>query len=134
VALSAAPVASAASAVITAAQSPVVAALAPQIVIGGVELLRGRVDFEDHFIRPNYRADLTELNGRIGGFSSVSPQMAAVQLSGRAAGTAQLSIQGTVNPWPAPGHGPAGPGQRPGAGPCRPMPASTPAMPSSAAS
>ena len=102
VALSAAPVASAASAVITAAQSPVVAALAPQIVIGGVELLRGRVDFEDHFIRPNYRADLTELNGRIGGFSSVSPQMAAVQLSGRAAGTAQLSIQGTVNPLASP--------------------------------
>lgn len=106
VALSAAPVASAASAVITAAQSPVAAgvpaALAPQIVIGGVDLLRGRIDFEDHFIRPNYRADLTELNGHIGGFSSASPQMAAVQLSGRAAGTAQLAIQGTVNPLASP--------------------------------
>ena len=105
-ALSAAPVASAASAVITAAQSPVAAgvpaALAPQIVIGGVDLLRGRIDFEDHFIRPNYRADLTELNGHIGGFSSASPQMAAVQLSGRAAGTAQLAIQGTVNPLASP--------------------------------
>ncbi|WP_026096810.1 DUF748 domain-containing protein [Ideonella sp. B508-1] len=105
-ATSAAPVASAASAVITAAQAPstagVPAALAPQIVIGGVELLRGRVDFEDHFIRPNYRADLTELNGRIGAFSSASPQMATVQLSGRAAGTAQLTIQGAVNPLASP--------------------------------
>jgi hypothetical protein len=134
VALSAAPVASAASAVITAAQSPVVAALAPQIVIGGVELLRGRVDFEDHFIRPNYRADLTELNGRIGGFSSVSPQMAAVQLSGRAAGTAQLSIQGTVNPWPALAMDLQARASDLELAPCRPMPASTPAMPSSAAS
>ena len=106
VATSAAPVASAASAVITAAQAPSTAgvpvALAPQIVIGGVELLRGRVDFEDHFIRPNYRADLTELNGRIGAFSSASPQMATVQLSGRAAGTAQLTIQGAVNPLASP--------------------------------
>ncbi|MCA6216653.1 DUF748 domain-containing protein [Ideonella sp. B7] len=69
-----------------------------QIIVGGVELTRGRVDFEDHFIRPNYRADLTELNGHIGAFRSDATQMATVQLSGRAAGTAQLEIQGEVNP------------------------------------
>lgn len=80
------------------ASAPVDTGAAAQIIVGGVELTRGRVDFEDHFIRPNYRADLTELTGRIGAFRSDAPQMATVQLSGRAAGTAQLEIQGEVNP------------------------------------
>ncbi len=93
-AVSAGPVASAAA--VASAQAE--AGTAAQIIVGGVELTRGRVDFEDHFIRPNYRADLTELNGRIGAFRSDAPQMATVQLSGRAAGTAQLEIQGEVNP------------------------------------
>ena len=34
----------------------------------------GKIDFQDHFIRPNYSAALTELNGRLGAFSSDSPR------------------------------------------------------------
>jgi len=33
------------------------------IKVGGVKLVNGRVDFSDHFVRPNYSAALTELNG-----------------------------------------------------------------------
>jgi uncharacterized protein involved in outer membrane biogenesis len=69
---------------------------------GPTRLLHGRVSFSDHFIRPNYSADLTELDGLLGAFSSVAdpqaPQMADLQLAGRAQGTAQLAISGKLNP------------------------------------
>ena len=45
---------------------------APVIRFGPVTLTGGRVDFTDHFIQPNYSAQLTELNGRLDAFSSVA--------------------------------------------------------------
>jgi hypothetical protein len=66
------------------------------------ELVNGRVDFIDRFIRPNYAADLTELNGYLGRFESGSPAMAPVELRGRAARTALLEIRGAVNPTASP--------------------------------
>ncbi len=68
------------------------------IAIGGIRLVNGRVDYTDHFVRPNYSAALTELNGSLGAFSSTSRDMAALQLHGRAEGTALLDITGQVNP------------------------------------
>lgn len=74
-----------------------------QVSVGPFSLVQGRVAFADHFIQPNYQADLSELTGRIGGFSSDSPkgsapQMADVELRGRAEGTASLAITGKLNP------------------------------------
>ena len=66
------------------------------------ELVNGRVDFIDRFIRPNYAADLTELNGFLGRFESGSPAMAPVELRGRAARTALLEIRGAINPTASP--------------------------------
>ena len=66
------------------------------------ELVNGRVDFIDRFIRPNYAADLTELNGFLGRFESGSASMAPVELRGRAARTALLEIRGAVNPMASP--------------------------------
>ncbi|KQW37581.1 hypothetical protein ASC76_05555 [Rhizobacter sp. Root404] len=66
--------------------------------IGGTTLTNGRVDFTDRFVRPNYSAALTELNGTLGAFSSGTREMATVALRGRAAGTALLEISGQVNP------------------------------------
>jgi hypothetical protein len=66
--------------------------------VGGVRLVNGRIDYSDHFVRPNYSAALTELNGSLGAFSSQSRDMAALQLHGRAEGTATLDITGQVNP------------------------------------
>jgi hypothetical protein len=72
------------------------------VEMGPLSLLRGKVLFTDHFIQPNYSADLSELTGRIGQFSSrVSEgavQMADIELRGRAEGTASLEISGQVNP------------------------------------
>ena len=91
----------AASAPPTAASEPATAASTPLPVvvnIGGIKLVNGRIDYTDHFVRPNYSASLTELNGSLGAFASTSRDMAALQLHGRAAGTAILDIAGQVNP------------------------------------
>lgn len=66
--------------------------------IGGVQLVNGRIDFTDRFVRPNFRTDLTELNGRLGAFRSDRRDMATLDLRGRAAGTALLEIRGSLNP------------------------------------
>ena len=68
------------------------------ISVGATTLTSGRIDFSDHFVRPNYSAALTELNGRLGAFSSTSREMATIELQGRAEGTALLDISGQINP------------------------------------
>jgi uncharacterized protein involved in outer membrane biogenesis len=92
---------------VAAAPAPEAAASAPasaasglpiEIAIGGVRLSNGRVDFTDRFVRPNYSAALSELNGSLGAFSSGSREMAAIELKGRAAGSALLEIGGSLNP------------------------------------
>jgi uncharacterized protein involved in outer membrane biogenesis len=72
------------------------------ISFGPVNLLGGKVLFSDRFVRPNYSANLTELNGKLSAFSSVSPQgspqLADLELRGRAEGTASLEVLGKLNP------------------------------------
>ena len=95
------PSASAASAtqpVHTAARDP----LAPVVQFGPMSLVNGKVLFSDFFIKPNYSADLTELTGKLGAFSSEAPgsepQLAALELLGRAEGSASLEVSGQLNP------------------------------------
>ncbi len=66
--------------------------------VGSTRLVNGRIDFTDHFVRPNYSADLSELNGTLGAFSSTGGGMAVIDLKGRAARTALLEISGQFNP------------------------------------
>lgn len=89
-----APASAAASAPATAASAP----LPIDIAIGGIKLVDARVDYADHFVKPNYSAALTELNGSLGAFSTLARDMAPLQLHGRAEGTAILDISGQVNP------------------------------------
>jgi uncharacterized protein involved in outer membrane biogenesis len=91
-----APAAAAASAPAGPRELPVV------VAVGGVQLRNGRIDFSDRFVRPNYSADLTGLNGSLGAFRSDRPETAALALRGRAAGTADLEIRGALNPATAP--------------------------------
>ncbi|MCY7371010.1 MAG: DUF748 domain-containing protein [Polaromonas sp.] len=75
---------------------------------GPIDLTSGRVAFSDRFIKPNYSANLTELNGRLSAFSSVPPgaaaaagaasPMADLELRGRAEQSASLEIVGKLNP------------------------------------
>ncbi|HSI61361.1 MAG TPA: DUF748 domain-containing protein, partial [Ideonella sp.] len=95
VASAASPAASPASASVTAAAS----STSPiDLSVGGVKLQGGRVDFTDRFIRPNYSAALSELNGQLGAFRSGSADMATLALTGRVAGTALLDVSGSLNP------------------------------------
>lgn len=74
-------------------------ALPIDLAVGGVRLANGKIDFSDRFVKPNYSAALTELNGKLGAFDSTTPQqLATLELRGRAAGTALLEIAGSINP------------------------------------
>ncbi len=94
----------AASAPAAAPAAPAASARAPgsslplDVSIGGTQLVNGKVDFSDRFIKPNYSAALTELNGKLGAFNSTRAEMATLDLKGRAAGTALLEISGALNP------------------------------------
>ncbi|HEU0229938.1 MAG TPA: DUF748 domain-containing protein [Burkholderiaceae bacterium] len=71
----------------------------PDISIHSVTLKRGRMLFNDHFVRPNYRAELSSINGTLSAVSSTRPAPARVMITGRVYGTAPLSVSGTVQPF-----------------------------------
>lgn len=87
-----APAASAASA------APAASAPAPEFAAERIRVNRSTVDFSDRFVRPNYSARVTELQGSLGAFSSTSPQMAPLTLRGKIAGTGLLEIDGQLKP------------------------------------
>lgn len=72
---------------------------APDISINSVTLKRGRMTFNDHFVRPNYRAELSAIEGTLTAVSSTRPAPAKVRVTGRVYGTAPLSVSGTVQPF-----------------------------------
>ena len=78
----------------------------PVINLGPTSLINGRVYFSDRFVKPNYSVNMSELTGKLGAFSSVAPQgapqLADLELRGRAEGTATLEILGKVNPLATP--------------------------------
>jgi outer membrane protein OmpA-like peptidoglycan-associated protein len=96
----AAPVATVAPVPASAASAPPAAdaGLPIDLELGQTTLRNGRIDFSDRFIRPNYSARLTELNGSIGTIRSGTREMATISLRGRAADTALLDISGQLNP------------------------------------
>lgn len=71
----------------------------PDISINSVTLKRGRMTFNDHFVRPNYRAELSSIEGSLSAVSSAKPAPAKVSVTGRVYGTAPLSVSGTVQPF-----------------------------------
>lgn len=76
----------------------------PRLEFGPIAFVRGQVDFQDHFIKPNYSAHLSELTGRLGGFSNrptqdgSAPGLASLNLRGKAEGSASIEIDGQLNP------------------------------------
>ncbi|MGR4868082.1 DUF748 domain-containing protein [Variovorax sp. LARHSF232] len=74
----------------------------PVINFGPIALVNARIDFNDHFIKPNYSADLSELTGKLSAFSSQPVDgkavLADLELRGKAQQTAALEIAGKLNP------------------------------------
>jgi hypothetical protein len=78
-------------------------AATPRVELGPIGLVNGRVSFSDHYIRPNYSADVTELAGSLGAFSNQAADarmaaLAPLSLRGRVAGSASLEVNGRINP------------------------------------
>ena len=66
--------------------------------IDRITFVDGRLNFTDHFIKPNYSADVGGLQGTVSGLSSAPESRATVDLKGSYDGTSPVIIAGTVNP------------------------------------
>lgn len=83
--------------------APVAAAPAPDakprnIRIDRITFADSRLDFTDHFIKPNYSADVGGLNGSVTSLSSDPASRGVVDLKGSYDETSPVTISGTVNP------------------------------------
>lgn len=74
----------------------------PSIRIGEILLKGGNINFTDNFIKPNYVANLTDINGRIGAIASDVPQPAALEFLAKLDRDAPVKVSGTVNPLSSP--------------------------------
>ncbi len=95
----AAPVAanaSASSASAPAKSSPAMAGM--NLRWQGIKLSKGRVDFTDNFIKPNYSARLTQVEGDVSAVASSKPEPATVKISGAVDDSAPLLITGQLHP------------------------------------
>lgn len=63
-----------------------------------INLAKGRVDFTDNFVKPNYSARLTQVEGDISAVASSKPEPAQVKISGAVDGGAALEITGQLHP------------------------------------
>ena len=71
---------------------------ASAIQIGQITLSRGRLNYTDNFIKPNYTANITQLTGKVGAFGSSGGPPAAVTLQGQLDDNAPVDIDGSINP------------------------------------
>jgi uncharacterized protein involved in outer membrane biogenesis len=68
------------------------------IKIEKVTFQGGEIKFTDHYIKPNYSADMIELGGRISGLTSEETRVGEVELRGKLGGGAPVEITGKINP------------------------------------
>ncbi|ARP83552.1 hypothetical protein CAL12_23905 [Bordetella genomosp. 8] len=71
----------------------------PDIAVRSVTLKNGRATFNDRFVRPNYTAELSAIEGSVSAVSSTDPRPAKVSIKGRVYRTAPLTISGIVQPF-----------------------------------
>jgi uncharacterized protein involved in outer membrane biogenesis len=65
--------------------------------IGRVQLSNGEVEYSDYFVKPNYSAHLSDVNGVVSGLAA--RQEGTVEVTARVNGTAPVDIRGTVDPF-----------------------------------
>lgn len=70
----------------------------PTIRLGAITLERGRSNFTDRFVRPNYTLNLSDLNGSLSAMASGNPAPAKFALKGRVDGDAPIDISGKIDP------------------------------------
>ena len=82
----------------TSAPATTTAAPAADIQIGQITLARGHLNYTDDFIRPNYTANITQLDGKVGAFGTAGGPPADLTLQGQLDDNAPVDITGTINP------------------------------------
>ncbi|WP_028222550.1 DUF748 domain-containing protein [Paraburkholderia oxyphila] len=90
-----APAPASAPATVTAAQPP---KHPVRLHFGELVLQGGRVTYTDNFIKPNYSADLVQIQGTVGAFGTESTTPAPVDVSAKLAANGPITIKGNVNP------------------------------------
>jgi uncharacterized protein involved in outer membrane biogenesis len=68
------------------------------IELSKITLKGGKVDYTDNFIKPNYTANLSEMEGKVGAFGTKSTTPAPVSLDGKINGSSPINIDGSINP------------------------------------
>ncbi|WP_211443566.1 DUF748 domain-containing protein [Collimonas humicola] len=71
---------------------------APVIKIGQVVIKGGNVNYTDNFVKPNYTANMTGMNGTVGAIASDKPAPAPIDLNGKIDNDAPVAISGSLNP------------------------------------
>ncbi len=69
------------------------------IRIREVRIERGRMNFSDFFVEPDFAADVQDLSGTITGLSSAPDSKAAVALEGKLEEFSPVSIEGDIQPF-----------------------------------
>lgn len=92
----AAPVAASAPASATSSATPATSPM--KLRWQGIKLSKGRIDFTDNFIKPNYSANLTRIEGTISAVASDKPEPATVDVAGAVDDGAPLKITGQLHP------------------------------------
>lgn len=78
--------------------APATTAKPRDVRIDRITFVDSRLNFTDHFIKPNYTADVKELQGSVTGLASDPASRASVDLKGRWDSSSPVIIAGTVNP------------------------------------
>jgi hypothetical protein len=68
------------------------------VELSKITLKGGKVDYTDNFIKPNYTANMTDMEGSVGAFGTKSTAPAPVSLDGKINGSSPLNIDGSINP------------------------------------
>ena len=71
----------------------------PPVAIGKIAIQKGNIAFSDRFIRPNYDANLTGMEGELTGLSSDPSTIAKLDLRGKVDNSAPVTVVGELNPF-----------------------------------
>lgn len=68
------------------------------LYVENVTLAGGNINYSDHYIKPNYNANMTDVAGRISGLSSDPATRADMEIRAKLDHQAPIEINGTLNP------------------------------------
>lgn len=86
----------------SAAAAPPSSAAAVNLHFGAFVLRQGHINYTDDFIKPNFTANLIDIDGRVGAFGSHTTDPASVDIKASLDGRGPVTISGMLNPLTSP--------------------------------